>query len=479
MENTKNIDRILYYQRKYGKRRGESWGDWILKKRSINTAVHIISEISGIGFEELEQGLYFRCDEQLRIFQRRYESQMEEAYLRPDEFVKNIDAFYSNVCSYIEENQLFREFFRFTEMLTFQRRRKVGENRRYDAVYNAYISLLMQQVMYFSRDRLAYSVIGISEKGELLYALNPNPYIDVGIYELEKKMAKLTSGKIELAEREILDAYRAYSYDFQSLEEAYTCEAMTRIFDNNLYNMIPYTSERTLDILIQEPYCHYVPVFPRVWQDTEVYRRRLQHRNYMLPATGITAEFINAGDIKEIRFAEELHNGEMVLLYRVITDGNGEYSGYYRTKCGLFYSIYEYSNHTEWHERIENFILENYMILTCTYEITRKKNFAIRQVDSFEREFHYPYQPLAIYNYKGTAEHKKGTGSARKYIKENYMEEIRTKNGYIRRLPSGQNASEGAIQSASEIGIELPAGMTYVRSHEYTTHLKIFRHAEK
>lgn len=44
----------------------------------------------------------------------------------------------------------------------------------------------------------------------------------------------------------------------------------------------------------------------------------------------------------------------------------------------MFYSIYEHTNRDEWYERIENFILKNYMILTYQYEIDRKKNFAIR-----------------------------------------------------------------------------------------------------
>ena len=59
------------------------------------------------------------------------------------------------------------------------------------------------------------------------------------------------------------------------------------------------------------------------------------------------------------------------------------------------------------------------------------------------------------------------------------MDEIRTRNGYIRRLPVGQQASESAIRNARDIGIELPQGMTYVRSHEYTAHMKIFHPAEK
>lgn len=40
------------------------------------------------------------------------------------------------------------------------------------------------------------------------------------------------------------------------------------------------------------------------------------------------------------------------------------------------------------------------MILTCDYEIDRKKNYAVRQVEQLDGEFYYPYQPLAVMSYK-------------------------------------------------------------------------------
>lgn len=37
-----------------------------------------------------------------------------------------------------------------------------------------------------------------------------------------------------------------------------------------------------------------------------------------------------------------------------------------------------------------------------------------------------------------------------------------------------QRASECAIQNALDLGLELPEGMTFVRSHEYTVYRKVF-----
>lgn len=57
-------------------------------------------------------------------------------------------------------------------------------------------------------------------------------------------------------------------------------------------------------------------------------------------------------------------------------------------------------------------------------------------------------------------------------LKEEYKEELRTRSGYIRKLPEGQRASAGAAQTAKELGFNLPAGKTFVRSHDYHVYVK-------
>lgn len=478
MEDTKKtIETLLYYQKKFGKRGSESWKDWIIRKRTINTAVQVITSVAGNRFDEFELCLYFRCDdERIRLFLRKYEMQMEEAILYPEKFVEQLDSFYRKTWIFIEENHLYQDFFDFMELLEHQRRIKILKEQSYKDVFDAYLSLLMQQTTYFCRDHLEDSIIGLTEKGDLIFRKNPYPYIDAGGYKLEKYMWDYILGGNKLTVRRLHEAYKPYGYVFHSLEEPQILETIARVYDNNLYIMVPYITEQTMDIAIQEPYRHQEPVFPRIWKDTEVYREKLRRRNYLLPVNGIAAEFVNAGDIKVVYFAEIFKNDEIVLLYRVVTGGNGEYSGYYHTKSQVFYSIFEHSNRPELHGRVENFILENYMILTCNYEIDRKKNYAIRQVDSFKGEFHYPYQPLAVYNYETDGSNKDGKnkGSSRKYIKEEYQEEMRSRKGYIRKLPINQHASERAVQHALDLGIELPEGMTFVRSHEYTVYRKVF-----
>lgn len=472
MKETEELELLIKYQRKYGKRGSYSWSEWVLRKRTINSAVQIIMSISGYNFSDFEQALYFRCEKKkLRNFLRSYEIQMEEAFLHPEEFIRNLDSFFRKTCLYIEGNRLYKEFFDYCRLIEHQRRLKIklGQKRLFDA----YLSMIMQQVSYFSRNRMEDSVYGIEESGELLFQKNPYPFIDLGSYKLEDFISK-TSKDPKITAQQLYNAYKPYGYEIHSMAEIETLEAQARVFDNNSFIMIPYINKHTLDISIKEPYQHKLPNFPRQWKQTELYREKLLHRSYMLPVTGVTARYINAGDIKEIHYIEVFYDGEIVLLYRVITEENGEYSGYYYPMRQIFYSIYENSNRPEWHESIQNFILENYMVLACDYEIDKKKNYAMKQTNDLEKEFHFPHQPLVSYTYKQKNKNRTNTEEYRKikYVKETYLEELQTKSGYIRKLPDQQHASEEAMQRAKEYGLELPEGKTFVRSHVFRVYRK-------
>ena len=110
------------------------------------------------------------------------------------------------------------------------------------------------------------------------------------------------------------------------------------------------------------------------------------------------------------------------------------------------------------------------------YQIDKKKKYAIKQVNQTEHELHYPYQPLVTYTYQQKKDPSKEDSKNfnHRYIKEDYQEEVRTRSGYIRRLPENQHASDEAISFAASLGLNLPAGKTFVRSHEYRIYRKIY-----
>lgn len=465
--------KMLKYHEKYGKRRGESFSSWLMRKRSINTAFAVTTFISDMDFSNLLAAMYFRCDnEKYGIFRRYFESLMEMAYLNPEQFVKELDTYYLQMCLTIEKKNLYIDFFDYCKLLEQQQEQKKSQG--YIGVYNAYYSLVMQQSMYFCRNRIEENICGIASTGNLIFTKSFHPYIDLGSFELEKYYHKWLFGTEDINPNQIHKAYKTYGYDVWNFDDIHRLEAITKTNENNTFVMIPYMSENTSNLLIAAPYQHLRPTFPRKWKSTEFYLEKLQHRNYMLPSSGVKANYHNAGDIREVYYQEVMYNNEIVLLYKVTTSHNGQYSGYYHATSQYFYSIYKGTDRQIWHDDIKNFILENYMILTCDYEIDRKKNYAIKHVDNFQNEFFFPEQPLVTFRYQG--KQSKGdpnhTG-VRKYIKEEYQEEMITRCGYIRRLPTGQHASDEAIQYALELGLDLPAGRTFVRSHEYTIYRKI------
>ena len=212
MNKQSQMEALMECQRKYGQRGSDSMEAWILRKRAINTAVMVVFSITGINFSDFEPALYFRCDDdRIRKFIRRYEGQMEEAAIDPEEFIRNLDAFYLKTCLYIEENHLFRDFSDFYELLEQRRREKIQQGHK--VIFDAYLSLLMQQINYFCRRQMEYSVSGITDSGDLIFRKNPHPYSDMGGYRLEEQCPACFTNGLELTEKQIYHAYKPYGYE--------------------------------------------------------------------------------------------------------------------------------------------------------------------------------------------------------------------------------------------------------------------------
>ena len=53
-KKSEEMEKILRYQIKYGKRKNETFFSWLLRKRSINIAFVIIFAVEGIDFADFE-----------------------------------------------------------------------------------------------------------------------------------------------------------------------------------------------------------------------------------------------------------------------------------------------------------------------------------------------------------------------------------------------------------------------------------------
>lgn len=458
--------RAPIYLEEASRKKGEDFDEWVLRRRTISTGISITTGIPTMDFADFELGLYLSCkDPDILEFVKEYEKQMEEAMLKPDSFIKGLHSFFKRMADNIKEKKLYADFVDFFEFIIKKTRSKIKQGHA--SIFHSYMSLVLQQFSYLSEKPSEQYCIGITDEGELLWKKSKFPYSDCGQYELESKLFRSSNSKRKKfsANKEIQKAYGRYGYDVQNVDEIELLNETIRLYENNLYYMIPYISEDSICMLPDMPYNNVDWIeYPRIWKETEFYEQALQHRICTIPSGGIEASYSNAGDIKKIKLLEVYKDGRIVLLYRIWTP-SGELSGYYDLRNGDFFSIYEDSCLKGPHQNVKNFILENYYILTCENTITRKRNYAMRQVERLQGEFHYPQQPLVVFSYRN--QYKKGNKcvktSAKIYRRDEYIMQKKSLAEYMRRLPKGQTASEEAIRAARNLGYDIPIGMTFVR----------------
>lgn len=470
IEGSNISNRMLNLLNKHGKRKkSETTGTWLKRRRTLSTACFITDNIDrNIDFSDFKLAISVgSCEPNVRTFISMYESIMGMAYSNEEKFLVELHLFYVRMAKFIKQEQLYREFCDYFHVLSTFQGQKFVEG--FHDIFSAYISLLMQQMTYFS-DGDEVDIIGVHSDNTPIVQPSAFPYVDMPSYIIQDYAEK--HGKFDLSN--ILSAARKYGYSVDSLDDLLVLESCSRVYESNTFMMAPFINEKCLDIVLKTPYKCNVPVYPREWKSTSIYRERLKKRNYMLPADGITANYRNAGDISSIIFKEILYNNRVILLYRVITFSNGDLSGYYDTKSDIFYSLYEFSKNTVgysdcflWHSQLENFILENYVMLSCDFEIDRKRNWAIRQVEDLKTD-HFPDQVLVKYTW-GKKSQCINNSNQRIFNKDEYVEESKHRPGYMRRLLKGQNVPKEAVEQAAALGYEIPPGFTYVRDHDITT----------
>lgn len=438
-----------------------SLDEMLLLRRSINTGSAIIDSVYNISFEKLVLALYIKTnDENFLQFIKKYEYQIEEAKLNSENFLNKLHFFYMKTATQILEEGP-RDFFEFLDFII-----RLSRETKYENIFNGYVSLLMQQCCYFGFLLNKKEVIccGLTDDNELLFVDDPFPYSDCASYEVLVPMYKAIKNDKRLDFDILKKSYKKWSYDIDKIEDIQALDSCGRSFANNNNVMMPYINEDTIQMLPKKHLSGTDKDFPRMWMPTDIYEEKLNHRKYVLPSNGILARYKNAGSIKSILFQEIYKNDRMILLYKVVVRNNEECSGYYDLLTKDFYSIFENSNFNELHEKMKNFILENYYILTCDNDIHRKRNFMIKQVENIdEQEKDYPYQVLVNYSYKKNKSINNNKKAFYHYNRDKYISERKSINGFIRKLPKGQSASDEAKEFAIKLGYSLNENETFVK----------------
>lgn len=519
MSNEEENQYLLEHMKLNEKIKSLSNDERIRQKRTLNTALVIAKHLKPISWDMLTAAGYLQVDKSVIPFVRRYEYQIEGAKLQPTRFIENLHSFYQKMAVEIKKNngmELFMEFYHAWD----ERLMSADlDNMPLLMVGCCYMDILIQQMEYLT-DVLGEMVCGITTGGKIISCQDIFPLVDLPNYNITERPLRLKNGEIIVVDSAMRDCglesmckeYAKYGYHVTSVMDMQILQTTSQAWTNTISSMVFFINEYTLDMFQSEAFCFTEDfAVPRQWKPTELYKKELKQRKYLLPSNGVYAEYYNAKSIKSVKYKEVVRNDTVYLLYRADTD-NGQISGYYNTKTDAFFSLFGKSTQEEIGKQFENFILENYYRLTVRdIDYSRKKlscMMIVNDLKDAEKKGYTQNQPIAKMFFQGgkqknylsngdakennfllngakikkTKEREKSYKSVNGYIRnlplgqttsyeasykpynrENYRQEVKSVNGYIRNLPLGQTASYEAVSYAASLGIVLDKNETYVK----------------
>lgn len=448
-----------------------------LQRRTLATATQIIEGIDGIPFEKFSLLLYnFTKDEAFRDFCRSYEYQIEMAAIDRDKFADSLDKFYNKQAEKIKERGLLHPFLEF--LVWFMDKQNTATDETSFQVYTAYSNLILQQLEYLRPNKYAYNemLCGITTAGDPITIPDPLPNIDwpSSVFMYETFIEKKPQSMARLAE-----LYAQYGYSGMEDPEKNTILTSTsRFYTNDVVNIAPYINEYTFDIVPVAPF------IPDIRDDMWGYPVRidfsleeiLSHRRRTLPANGLKVTFTGARLFQTLLLKECYHNSEIVLLFRYTTK-MGDVVGCYLTKSQIFRSTLERATVDNEYNREVTFseiakkIAERARAILKHTTLWAYASFVCNDPrvlptsDGYQMFVFGDPASVQFSSIGGKLRPVKepGTGKKRTTDTETYNAETRSINGYVRRLPEGQKASEKAKLLAQSLGFELDEGETYVQ----------------
>jgi hypothetical protein len=389
---------------------------------------------------------------------REYEKQIELAGANPERFVFQLHSFYNAISSKIRKGNLYAELTDFMgTYLELAHKQSADVNKD---VVDAYVNLLMQTMEYIRPDKFEFkqSVIGVTTDGQPICA--PQLYHDWDLpgYEIE---AGIESGRISRDEalNEMTRAYEKYGYALNTIEDVMGHSEIQKLQDNTIVALMPFINEFTYDIFPKRNYNTWKS--PLIRMDTSIDMEdllsSLKARKKTLPINGVRITFQDPSDeVEELLLKEIVKNNIVFMLYRLSTN-NGDVAGYFNTQTGFLYSINLECNEPGTYHRTKKFLLYCYALcVTNRFDDGRDKVFNVGMPVGL-RLFGIGGKLRAVYD-------AVAPGITPRFRDTDDMEsQTREINGYIRRLPSGQQASEAAVEMAKQMGYALESGETYVR----------------
>lgn len=425
---------------------------YIRRKRTANSAVAIVDKLRKFKPEDININL--TVDGYSNPIVSLYQDKLREARLNPLSFSDGLYQFYMNTGRRIKADHLEGLFL---EIIAY-----VDVHREYE-IFNAFMDLLMQQMEFLKSDTLDYNLLlaGFTTDGEPIEIQDPLPRIDFPIYKLSWLMQ---NNKPVNADQFLISEFRKIGYPgFRTIEDYNFLRSQSASFNINIICMAGFINEYTADMLPKQPLTSDVrrliapAPFDLSTLDDKLHSL-LTRRHRTLPANGVRISFSSSRVYRVITIKEMFKYNDMYLLFKVESKV-GDMSGRYNIRTGDYYTPLNRVN-----PKPEQFLSGIRLTVLWAYaSIVCDDDTIIPTTTSYLALFDDPeasVQLLSLGTKLKTASDIKAT---RELDPDKYSAKEVPLNGYIRRLPDGQKASDRAKQLALALGFELNEGETYVQ----------------
>lgn len=477
---------LTYIDKKY---QSKGLSVWLLHRRTLGTAFRCIDEFLAEEHENDQYMLFlYHLEQQAHPVYRPIisacTSQLELLLADKEKFVKGLHKFYTNMADQIKKENGYERYFMALSFVQEYNVRGViidGTNTDLKPISHAMIDLLYQLTEYLRPNRydLNQMIVGITTSGELMTRNDPFPMSDYIFYRIEQR-AKKEQPKTQLEFCGIIhDEFSKHGYpEVYTPEDVAIMATRNNFFTNILFSMIRFSSEYTSDMLPK------IPLNSQPWFEvkdlmlqlgnkitcTQLMEELQNHRRRTLPGNGIKVTFEHPKFFFKSLFLKEIYKDDTIfLLYRFSADEDGDLCGYYDTRRKWFWSplydatIGDDDSGTEMRSleyKIRDLVLWIYAAYACNIP------GILSSESAFKSMFHTATGDsvaISFYTMGNIRRTSSGATETRPLNKADYTEGERSINGYVRKLPAGQRASEKAQQLAESLGFSLSEDETYVQ----------------
>jgi hypothetical protein len=407
----------------------------------------VVQEITPYSIDDIIIATYVHTEnEKAKRLTHMYELMLMDAKTDSTLYMEKRTEMMDKIADYIRENNLYRIWMDLVLIVT--------EGIASEKILNAYMNEMMDTWRELCYEVPGKLICGVSSDGELLYV--PDYYGDWDIPALRFR-AMVEQKLITQEEFNQMFQENLHLDEIAKNENLWTIE---------LFDMMPFINERTYKVIPAEPPKNYANPrwqLPQQWRGTRIYKEAITKRKFMIGRKGVRVRFMNAKYADELFLMEDIdRNNELVMLYQLKIKNYGAMTGYYRAKSQSFFSTFLRTTHPTLHKDVENFVLGIYADIVADLDKERKGSYRIEDVSDLNHI--EDYVPTRIY-YQYVLSERHSEQGEREITEGHRSQRPHLRSFALRKLNENQEASEEAKQRASEYGIELQEGYTFVRAY--------------